>query len=481
MAEIIVAKSAGFCFGVDRAVKMVSDLVERGVRVCTLGPIIHNPQMVEKLAARGVRIAQSPEDRQDGETMVIRTHGVSRDVFDRVSVGPFADATCPYVANIHRLVETAHEEGRTVLIAGDPSHPEVRGIAGRAGDDHHVFEDDAALRSILDLCPDLAEKPVTVVCQTTFNLAKWMICQKTLKKVCTNAEIFDTICRATSLRQEETEALSRRCDAMIVVGGRHSSNTDKLREISSAHCPRTFLIETAGELTEDMIRGADVIGITAGASTPSEIIKEVLIVMSEMETTTQTVETEETVEKSFDEMTFEEAMEASLNSMNSDQKVKGIVLAVNPTEIQVDIGRKQTGFVPAREFSNDPNLDLTQAVKVGDVLDLIILRTNDQEGTVTLSKRRYDSIAGWDKIVEAKESGEVLEGTVTAFASLFLLLRRLRPVWSPLISSRALTSGSGSLRSIAAVVPLAPFVPSFVTSARKTSPSFLKRPRSARR
>ena len=413
MAEIIVAKNAGFCFGVDRAVKMVCDLVDQGARVCTLGPIIHNPQMVDKLTAKGVRIAQSPEDRLEGETMVIRTHGVSREVFDRVAAGPFADATCPYVANIHRLVESAHEQGQTVLIAGDASHPEVCGIAGRAGDDCYVFEDDQALRELLDEHPDFADLPLTVVCQTTFNLSKWTICQKTLKKVCTNAKIFDTICRATSLRQAEAEALSSRCDVMIVIGGRHSSNTAKLRDICLTNCPRTFLVETAEEVTRDMIRGADVIGITAGASTPSEIIKEVLIVMSEMETATQTVETEETVEKSFDEMTFEEALEASLNSLNTDQKVKGTVLAVNPTEIQVDIGRKQTGFVPAREFSNDPNLDLTTVVNVGDVLDLIIMRTNDQEGVVTLSKRRYDAIAGWDKIVEAKESGEILEGTVT--------------------------------------------------------------------
>ncbi|MBP5617953.1 MAG: 4-hydroxy-3-methylbut-2-enyl diphosphate reductase, partial [Clostridia bacterium] len=327
MAEIIVAKNAGFCFGVDRAVKMVCDLVEQGKRVCTLGPIIHNPQMVEELSAKGVRITQSPEDRLDGETMVIRTHGVSKEVFDRVAVGPYADATCPYVANIHRLVETAHEQGQTVLIAGDASHPEVCGIAGRAGDDCCVFEDDDALRKLLESRPELAEKAVTVVCQTTFNLSKWTICQKTLKKACTNAKIFDTICRATSLRQTETEDLSRRCDVMIVIGGRHSSNTAKLQEICLAHCPRTFLIETAREVTPEMVRGAAVIGITAGASTPSEIIKEVLIVMSEMETTTQNVETEETVEKSFSEMTFEEALEASLNSLNSDQKVKGTVLA----------------------------------------------------------------------------------------------------------------------------------------------------------
>ena len=413
MAEILVAEHAGFCFGVDRAVKMVRELVEGGTKVCTLGPIIHNRQLVDQLAAQGVRIAAEPDDRAAGETMVIRSHGVSRAVEEKVAAGPFADATCPYVANIHRLVAEAGERGDTVLIAGDASHPEVCGIAGRTGGECYIYSDEVELQKLLDDHPDLAQKPVTAVCQTTFNSAKWKKCQKILKKVCTNANLFDTICRATSLRQTETEALSRRCDVMLVIGGRHSSNTAKLRDICLTHCPRTHLLETAEELSREMIEGAAVIGITAGASTPSEIIKEVLMAMSEMENTTQTVETEETVEKSFDEMTFEEALEASLNSLNTDQKVKGTVLAVNATEIQVDIGRKQTGFVPYREFSNDPNLDLTQEVKVGDVLDLIVMRTNDQEGTITLSKRRYDAIAGWDKIVEAKESGEVLEGTVT--------------------------------------------------------------------
>lgn len=413
MAEILVAKSAGFCFGVDRAVKTVLALLEQGAPVCTLGPIIHNPQMVENLSRRGVRIAESPEDRSENEVMVIRSHGVSKEIYDRVAAGRYMDATCPYVSNIHRIVEEAAQRGDIVLIAGDASHPEVSGIAGWAGENCYIFGDEAELAKLLASHPDWADRPLTAVCQTTFHSAKWKNCQKTLKKVCTNAKIFDTICRATSLRQDETAELSRRCDVMIVIGGRHSSNTAKLRDICLQYCHRTFLIETADELTADMTEGAQVIGITAGASTPSEIIKEVLIAMSEMETTTQNVETEETVAKSFDEMTFEEALEASLNSLNTDQKVKGTVLKVSPTEIQVDIGRKQTGIVPAREFSNDPNLDLTTAVKEGDVLDLIIMRTNDQEGTVSLSKRRYDAIAGWDKIVEAKESGEVLEGTVT--------------------------------------------------------------------
>ncbi len=414
MAEIIVAKSAGFCFGVGRAVRMVEELIEQGERVCTLGPIIHNPQKVAQLEGQGVRTALSPTDRKDGEVMVIRSHGVARDVYDLVcSTGRVEDATCPYVANIHRIVEEASAAGDVILIAGDPNHPEVQGIAGRACGLCYVYEDEENLTKLLDADENLRQNSITAVCQTTYNSSKWKKCQKILKKVCTNVKIFDTICKATSLRQQEAERLSVDCDVILVIGGRHSSNTAKLRDICVANCERTYLIETAAELSKEMIRGAGKIGITAGASTPAEIIKEVLITMSEMENTIENIEMEETVVKSFDEMTFEEALEASLSSLNTDQKVKGTVLAVNSTEIQVDIGRKQTGFVPYREYSNDANVDLTKEVSVGDVLDLIVMRTNDQEGTITLSKRRYDAIAGWDKIVEAKESGEILEGKVT--------------------------------------------------------------------
>ena len=413
MASVTVAKSAGFCFGVGRAVKLVQDLVADGAKVCTLGPIIHNPQMVKKLSKQGVRIASDPSDRREGETMVIRSHGVSRAVYDEVTRGAFADATCPYVSNIHRIVEEAACAGHTILIAGDKNHPEVQGIAGRAGESCFVYADEEELLEIVRNNPDFGQKWITAVCQTTYNSSKWKKCQKTLKKVCTNLKIFDTICKATSTRQQEAEELSVSCDVILVIGGKHSSNTAKLRDVCFTHCPRTYLLESADDLTPDMIEGADNIGVTAGASTPSEIIKEVLLAMSEIQNTTENVEVEETVEKSFDEMTFEEALEASLNSLNTDQKVKGTVLAVNSTEIQVDIGRKQTGFIPYREYSNDANVDLTKEVKVGDVLDLIVMRTNDQEGTITLSKRRFDAIAGWDKIVEAKESGAILNGTVT--------------------------------------------------------------------
>lgn len=413
--QIILAKSAGFCFGVNRAVKLVEQLAESGNKVCTLGPIIHNKQMVDQLNKKGVRIAESENDRLSGEIMVIRSHGVTPDVLKRAEeLGEIADATCPYVSNIHRIVMQAADEGSDIIIAGDKSHPEVIGIAGWCGGKCYVVADNNELEKLLLDKPELKNKHITAVAQTTFNASEWKICQKTLKKVCTKANIFDTICRATSLRQREASDLASECDAMVVIGGRHSSNTLKLVEVCSEFCPNVYHIETAAELPIEAIRNACKIGVTAGASTPAAIIKEVLIIMSEMQNPIEAnAEMEEkVVEKSMDDMTFEEALEASLNSMNSEQKVHGVVLSVNRAEIQVDIGRKQTGYVTAEEFSSNPNVDLVNEVKVGDELDLIILRTNDVEGTIMLSKRRLDAIAGWDKVVAASESGEVLEGVV---------------------------------------------------------------------
>ncbi|MDD4699380.1 MAG: bifunctional 4-hydroxy-3-methylbut-2-enyl diphosphate reductase/30S ribosomal protein S1 [Oscillospiraceae bacterium] len=410
MSNIILAETAGFCFGVNRAVEMVYDLLNKGEKVCTLGPIIHNPQLVEELNSKGVRIVESPEEVLQDEVLVIRSHGVPRAVFDQAETlgAKIADATCPFVSKIHKIVAEAGENGRTVLIAGDRDHKEVVGIIGHSKGKCFVFADETELESFVINGEIESNEPISVVSQTTFNNDMWNNCQKTLKKVYTNTKIFDTICNATAKRQQESKLLSQQCDAMIVIGGRHSSNTKKLSEVCSVNCLNTHLIETADELKCEWFSDASSIGVVAGASTPAGIIKEVLKTMSDA----LTPEKEEQ-KVNYDEMTFEEALEASLSSLNTDQKVKGYVLAVGPTELQVDIGRKQAGFVAQSEFSSDPNVKLTDAVKVGDILDLVIMKTNDQEGTVMLSKRRFDAIAGWDKVVAASESGEALEGTVS--------------------------------------------------------------------
>ena len=413
--NIRLAETAGFCFGVNRAVEMVYELLDKGEKVCTLGPIIHNEQMVEELAARGVRTVKTVEEVAEGETLVIRSHGVGKTLYESAaSCGvKVADATCPFVAKIHRIVAEQSRRGDVILIAGDENHQEVIGIKGHCEGEVLVFSDEQNLKELLEKRPDLCEKSISIVSQTTFHAKSWAKCQEILKKVCTNAKIFDTICNATSMRQKEAGELSSQCDAMIVIGGRHSSNTAKLFAVCRQNCDRTFLIETAAELSAISLQDCGSIGVVAGASTPAGIIKEVLKTMSEnLQPVEEQVEELETVQKSFDEMTDEEAFEASLQNLTGDQKVVGTVLAVNSSEIQVDIGRGLAGYISASEYSLDPDVKLTEEVRVGDQLNLIIMKINDQEGTAMLSKRRYDAIAGWDNIVAAKESGEILTGVI---------------------------------------------------------------------
>ncbi len=411
--KITLAKTAGFCFGVDRAVNTVYDLLAQNKKVCTLGPIIHNPQLVEQLGRQGVKIVDSPNQVDKGYTLVIRSHGVPESVVEAAqNLGvEYTDATCPFVAKIHKTVKSASQDGDIILIAGDKNHQEVMGIVGHISGKVFVFADQNELEKLLNDNPNLLQDRLTVVAQTTFNQKTFEKCCKILKKVCTNTEIFDTICNATSLRQQEADSLSKFNDTMIVIGGRHSSNTAKLYDVCKANCDNTFLIETAIELKADFFKDSKSVGVVAGASTPARIIKEAIKTMSEI---LNAVEDTEIVQKSFDEMTDEEAFEASLSNLTGDQKVCGVVLAVSPSEIQVDFGRGLTGYVSADEYSYDSNVNLVEDVKIGDKLDLIIMRTNDQEGTAMLSKRRYDAIAGWDNVVAAKDSGEILTGTVNS-------------------------------------------------------------------
>ena len=413
--KITLAKTAGFCFGVNRAVNTVYELLDVNKKVCTLGPIIHNPQLVGELKERGVRTVDNPLDTKPDETLVIRSHGVPRACLENAKENNInvVDATCPFVSKIHKIVSEASSKGHAILIAGDKEHSEVIGIIGNATTPVFTFSDEAKLSNLLEKHPFLTENAVTVVSQTTFNEKIFKKCCIFLKKVCTNAIVFDTICNATALRQQEADELSRVNDVMIVIGGRHSSNTSKLFSVCAANCEKTFLIETADELKAVWFKNAKSIGVVAGASTPARIIKEAIKTMSEiLKPEDEQMEEINTVQKSFDEMTDEEAFEASLNNLTSDQKVVGIVLAVSPSEIQVDFGRGLTGYISADEYSFDSNVNLVEEVKVGDELNLIIMRINDQEGTAMLSKRRFDAIAGWDKIVAAKDSGEVITGTV---------------------------------------------------------------------
>ncbi len=412
--KITLAKTAGFCFGVNRAVQMVYDLIEQGIPACTLGPIIHNSQMVEELALKGVRVVNIPEQTKPNETLVIRSHGVGKSVYELTEkLGiKVCDATCPFVSKIHKIVAEQSAAGDIILIAGDEAHHEVIGIIGHCMGECYVYDSVQSLEKLIENHPEIKKNSVSAVSQTTFNAKKWENAQKFLKKVCTNAKIFDTICSATSSRQGEARELAGTQDIMVVIGGRHSSNTAKLFDVCAALCQNTYLIETADELKSSWFYENAKVGVVAGASTPAGIIKEVIKTMSEiLQPVDEQVEETQTVQKSFEEMTDEEAFEASLSSLTGEQKVCGTVVAVNATEITVDIGRGVTGYVSAAEYSSEP-VDLLSEVKVDDKLNLIIMKISDQEGTAMLSKRRYDAIAGWDNIVAAKDSGEVMHGVV---------------------------------------------------------------------
>ncbi|MBR2176484.1 MAG: bifunctional 4-hydroxy-3-methylbut-2-enyl diphosphate reductase/30S ribosomal protein S1 [Clostridia bacterium] len=403
--SITVAKTAGFCFGVSRAVNIVEKLLDEGRSVYTLGPIIHNPQMVESLAKRGVRIAEKPEDAEKGSTLVIRSHGVSKDVMDRIREleADYKDATCPFVLKIHKIVAEHSAAGEIILIAGDENHPEVQGIIGYCTGEYHTFLNSGELEKMSDKILSWNNKTVCVVAQTTFDIKEWKISLKYLKNLYKNVKIFDTICSATSDRQSEAEKLASESDMMIVIGGRHSSNTNKLYHICKNGCRNTYLIESADELPDFAVRQAERIGITAGASTPASIIKEVLVTMSE-----EIKNPEESKAEN-----FEELLEESFKNYNTNGRVHGVVVGVTPTEVRVDVGRKQTGIIPLSELSSDPNAKTEDIVKVGDELDLIIMKTNDQEGTILLSKRLLDAQKGWDDIAEAYENKTVVHGVVT--------------------------------------------------------------------
>lgn len=407
--SIRIAKSAGFCFGVNRAVEMVNELLDSGKKVCTLGSIIHNPQTLTELEARGVKVVDRPEETPDGAILVIRSHGVTQDVFDRItSLGiNYIDATCPFVQNIHRIVSKMSAQGKIILIAGDLHHPEVQGTMGHCSGQCRIFKNASELQDIMKNIPYDDKNPPCVVAQTTFSLSEWENCLKIIKRVYTNATIFDTICNATVKRQTEAVYLSQHCDAMVVIGGRQSSNTAKLFDVCRKNCT-AYLIETADELPLAALKRAKNIGITAGASTPASIIKEVLDTMSEFKEGADQNLMENNAEGNFEEM-----LEESLKSLNTDEKVRGVVVGITPSEVYVDVGRKQAGFVPVYELSADPNVRPEDLVKIGDELDLLIMRTNDQEGTIMLSKKRLDAAKGWEIVTAAEENEAVLAGVVT--------------------------------------------------------------------
>ena len=403
MREVILAKSAGFCFGVRRAVQLAEEIADQGKPYVMLGPVIHNDNVIEDLAARGVGCVHAIEDVPPGYGVIIRSHGEPKAVYDRLEeMGcPIADATCVKVSQIHQIVKDASDRGRQVIIIGSPEHPEVKAIAGWC-EGAEIFRNVEELTVFLDAAKENPQKPVTLVSQTTSTDKIWTPCREKVKKECTNAEIFDTICDATCKRQSEAQRLAEHCGAMIVIGDRKSSNTNRLAELCRAHCPLVFHISRAEELDRSMVSGVASVGITAGASTPGWIIKEVNNKMSEE--LNNVMEIEES---------FADMLERSIKTLNTGDKVVGVVTGITNTEVNVDLGTKHAGYIPLSELTDDPSLKVEDIVKIGDEIETYVMRVNDMEGVATLSKKRLDTVKNWDTIEAAVEEKTVMEGVVT--------------------------------------------------------------------
>ena len=401
MAEIRLAETAGFCFGVDRAVKMCEKYLDEGRRVCTLGPIIHNDRVVSELAARGCTAVESPEEVPEGAVLVIRSHGVGAAVLARCSeLGiEVADATCPFVAKTHRIVSESGKEGKFVIIAGDRDHPEVEGITGHCTGRYAVIGSEEELEQAMEQAGEGTE--TVMVAQTTFSLEKYCKMAEKAKKNYTSLTVLDTICNATHSRQEEAAKLASESDLCVVIGGHNSSNTQKLKEVCEQYAP-TVRVENANEITRDMLLGKERIGVTAGASAPYPLIKEVLAKMSEITN---------------NEFNFETELEESLKPVHRGQRVEGTVIEIRPTEVVVDIGRKHTGFVPSDEVTEDASAEVEDVLKVGERYTFLVTKVQDLEGVVTLSRKRVENETGMKEVLAAFESGETLDAYITEVVS----------------------------------------------------------------
>jgi 4-hydroxy-3-methylbut-2-enyl diphosphate reductase len=387
MIEIV--ESAGPCYGVARAVR----LAEGAAPCYTLGPLIHNRGAVAELETRGVCVLQSLDGLPEGGTLVIRTHGAPPELYDELERRGihYVDATCPDVKRIHELVSADSEDGRLIMLFGDPEHPEVKATAAWCRE-CVVFSSVEELKA-LEFGKD---RPLTAAAQTTSRQADYEQCLNFLKKECTNGKILDTICGTTIKRQLQTAELSRRVDCMVVVGDPASANTQHLASV--CECP-VFLTEGKEKLPP--LHGMRRVGVTAGASAPSAIIEEVVRQMSEEMNNNLSAEP-----------TFEEMIDSTLRPLHTGDKITGVITGISPTEIQVDLGSKHAAYIPLAELTDDPAVDPHTLVKIGDEIETYIMRVNDVEGTAMLSKRRLDTVKSWEDVESAQETRAILEGVV---------------------------------------------------------------------
>ena len=401
--QFILSEHAGFCPGVRNADKTVSRLINSidGHRIFTLGHLIHNRLYNLDLEASGVRSIEIDEVEKEflsnvdvPMTVVIRTHGITLDMENRLKdlqekypLLSVVDATCGYVKRIHKIAEENTGDNTFFLLYCNPKHPEAIGIMSYAAGEKLAFSSLSEIESL-----DFGGKTPILCAQTTQNLVEFKKIKKFLKKLYTNAKIFDTICSVTEKRQNEAVDIAKRVDGMIVIGGRESSNTEKLYDLCKIHCPDTIWIESKTDIPAEFRGDNKLVGITAGASTPDGIIMEVC---KDMEN-------------------FTELLEGSIKSLHTGETVVGIVFTISENEIKLDLGAKFTGVLTKDQITDDPSAKLSEMFKVGDEIEVFVIRVEDGKGIATVSKKRVDRDNSWVVLKDAHENGTVLEGKVVS-------------------------------------------------------------------
>lgn len=403
---IEIAEKAGFCFGVERAIALAERAAERYGEVCTLGELIHNERAVAELERKGVRSVVNVSDAE-GKPLIIRSHGVSRviETEAREYASEVIDATCPFVKKIHNIVAELPENAKAIVL-GDSDHPEVIGIMGSARCTAFACRDFEEIENLFER-GDIAENDTAIlVAQTTFDRSRFLEYSRTVGERYGCVKIYDTICDATVKRQDCARELAKRAALMIVVGGKSSSNTRKLADICGEYCETVF-VTSADEIPLRVLkdlRSDSLIGITAGASTPAYTIKEVHEIMNE-EINKINNENEEDFASLLEQ-------DQSFNRLYTGKRVKATVVSVSKKEAVVEVGAKQTGYIVREELTNDPNAEVEDIVKPGDVIDAVVVKVDDSVGTAALSKKRVDAQLGLEKLQAVKESAETIEGTV---------------------------------------------------------------------
>ncbi|MCQ2547410.1 MAG: bifunctional 4-hydroxy-3-methylbut-2-enyl diphosphate reductase/30S ribosomal protein S1 [Clostridia bacterium] len=399
MAEIIKSKYIGFCFGVKEAIRKAEQLAEakdENEIIYTFGPLIHNQAVISELEDIGVKSVESLEGLE-GATCIIRSHGQTKDFYEKAKTCniKLVDATCPFVAKIHKLVEKAYEDGKQIIIIGDKNHPEVIGINGWCENSAFI------VNSAEDLADFESDKELFVVCQTTIKKDLADEINNELLKKNMKFEFSNTICNATSDRQKDCQKLATKCDAMLVLGDSHSSNTKKLYEIASKACENTFFVENIDDIPLKKMSKYSKIGIVTGASTPESIITEVIAKMSEIITEEKNLM-----------MEFMDEIEKSLRLPRTGEIVNGTVHQVTDKEVIVNLGCKKDGIIPKTEITLEGDKELTDLFKVGDEIKAKVIKTDDGDGGILLSTKSLAVLENWDELAKANENNETITVTV---------------------------------------------------------------------